>query len=61
MLFHRRLISTLKIALISATLLVISACGGGGGSSSTAGLGRYDYPSALDTSFGDAVLAPIQN
>lgn len=54
MLFHRRLISTLKIALISATSLVISACGGGGGSSSTAGLGRYDYPSALDTSFGDA-------
>lgn len=52
--FHRRLISTLKIALISATSLVISACGGGGGSSSTTGLGRYDYPSALDTRFGDA-------
>lgn len=54
MLFHRRLISSLKIALISATSLVITACGGGGGgSSSNTGLGRYDYPSALDTSFGD--------
>lgn len=52
--FHRRLFRPLSIALLSAASL-LSACGGGGdGSSNTAGLGRYDYPSALDTSFGEA-------
>lgn len=50
--FHRRLIRPLTIALLSAASLM-SACGGGG-SSNTAGLGRYDYPSALDASFGEA-------
>jgi len=40
--------------LLSAASLLSACGGGGGGSSSTAGLSRYDYPSALDTSFGEA-------
>lgn len=52
--FHRRLIRPLTIALLSAASLISACGGGGGGSSNTAGLGRYDYPSALDTSFGEA-------
>lgn len=52
--FHRRLIRPLTIALLSAASLLTACGGGGGGSSSTAGLSRYDYPSALDTSFGEA-------
>lgn len=52
--FSRSLISPLTIALLSAASLLSACGGGGGGSSNTAGLGRYDYPSALDTSFGDA-------
>lgn len=52
--FHRRLIRPLTIALLSAASLLSACGGGGGGSSNTAGLGRYDYPSALDTSFGEA-------
>lgn len=52
--FHRRLIRPLALALLSVAALLSACGGGGGGSSSTAGLSRYDYPSALDTSFGEA-------
>lgn len=61
MFLHRRLITPLKIALLSTSALLVSACGGGGGSSSpgggalpAGGEARYDYPSALDTGFGEA-------
>ena len=50
---HRRLLRPLSIALHSAASL-LTACGGGGSSSNTAGLGRYDSPSAQDVSFGEA-------
>jgi uncharacterized delta-60 repeat protein len=48
-----RLIRVLKITCVSITALLIAACGGGGGSTG-GGEPRYDYPSALDTSFGVA-------